>query len=122
MQSTAESRPKQANKEVEFGGGLYLRLEISVCPHRLVLPKIRSDFQEAAEFNLKPVKDLPYLFPLCPHIARRGDKNANCFHLTANENFYSKQRTPTIFEKMDQKSSACELDSVLIYHSIAQIL
>src|SRR5256885_910742 len=101
MQSAAEPGPKQANKQIELGGRFDLSLEIGVRPHRLMLPKIRSDLEQTAEFHLEPVKDLPHLLSFCPNIAGRGDKNANGFHLAGVltvGNFYPKPETQTTLE------------------------
>src|SRR5436190_10332372 len=101
MQTAAKPSPKQANKEIEFGGRFDLSLKIGVRPHRFVLPKIRSDLQQTAEFYLEPVKDLPHFLPLCPYVARRGDKNANRFHLAGvirDEDFYPKHGPQAILE------------------------
>jgi len=71
MQSTAKPRPKKTHKKIEFGRRLDLGLKISVSPHRLVLPKIGSDFEQTTELDLNSVKDFPHLFPLGAYVAGR---------------------------------------------------
>src|ERR1700674_2514539 len=54
----AESRPQNADDNVELRGRGNLRLEVPDGPHRLVFPEVRVNRSGCGEFALKPLHNL----------------------------------------------------------------